>query len=405
MKTDMVYLARGGFWLTIAQMAVSFSSFLLAIAFAHYITKETYGQYKYVLSIISLLGTFSLTRLGSAVLRSVSQKAEGTLEYAFWKNIRWSLPFFLITLSASIYFFIQENSTLGLSLLIAGSLWPFFTSTNLYSSFLIGKKDFRRHAIYYDVIGNLVPSISIFLTMTLTDNPVLLVTAYFASNTIIGIILYRKIVKIYKPNDTVDPEALGYAKHLSAMSILTGIANNIDQIFAFHYIGAAQLAIYNFATAIPNQTKGPIRAISTLMFPKFVERDDREISENMNYKFMTLFILGLVMAIGYILIAPIIYNLFFPNYVDSIFYSQVFAVSLICITFNPAETYLAAKQKTREQYIHSVIIAVLQIATIAIGVIFYGLIGLVVARVTVRILSSLVSFVLYRSVIKRTALN
>jgi len=45
-KTDMVYLAHGGFWLTLGQIISSAASFLLAIAFANLLPKETYGTYK-----------------------------------------------------------------------------------------------------------------------------------------------------------------------------------------------------------------------------------------------------------------------------------------------------------------------------------------------------------------------
>ena len=54
-KTDMVYLAHGGFWLSFGQIISSLSSFLLAIAFANLLPKETYGNYKYILSIASIL--------------------------------------------------------------------------------------------------------------------------------------------------------------------------------------------------------------------------------------------------------------------------------------------------------------------------------------------------------------
>src|SRR3989344_7199459 len=94
-KTDMVYLTKGGTWMTAGSMVISFLSFLLAISFAHFVSKETYGQYKFVLAIAGILGTLTLTGLGSAVMRSVSRGFEGTLQYAFWTNIRWSILGFL----------------------------------------------------------------------------------------------------------------------------------------------------------------------------------------------------------------------------------------------------------------------------------------------------------------------
>lgn len=402
----MVYLTKGGSWLTASSVVVSFMSFLLAISFAHFLPKEIYGQYKFVLAMAGVLGTFTLTGLGSSVMRSISRGFEGTLHYAFWVNIRWSVLCFLGALGLSIYYFINGNSSLGLSMLIVGSLSPFLSSANLYSSYLTAKKDFRRHAIYFDFLGNLFPYIALFLTMIITDSPLWLIFTYFSSNTLIGMILYKKVVKIYKPKPEIDKESLGYSKHLSLMNILNGVANNIDQILVFHYIGAAQLAIYNFATAIPNQTKGPLKGLTSLMFPKFVERDGEEIHAGMKHKYWIMFLASLVMIVGYVLIAPFIFNTFFPKYTDSILYSQIFAISFLTITFNPAGIYLAAKKKIKEQYIGTIFISIIQIIMVAISVIYWGLLGLIVARVSVRLLSGLVNLITYSySVIREKNLN
>jgi len=395
-KTDMLYLARGGFWMTTSSVVVSSLSFLLAISFAHFLTKETYGEYKFVLAIAGILGTFALTGLGSAVMRSVGRGFEGTLHYAFWTNIRWSALSFLGALVLSIYYFAHGNSSLGLAILVVGSFSPFLSSTNLYSAYLTAKKDFRRHAIYFDIIGNLVPYTALFATMLLTDSPLWLILVYFSSNTLIGIILYKRTVKIYQPGPTVDTESLGYSKHLSLMNILSGLANNIDQILVFHYIGAAELAIYNFATAIPDQTKGPLKGLNKLIFPKFVVREDHEIRTGMRNKFLWLLVLSIVLVLAYILAAPYIFSIFFPKYMGSVLYSQIFSISFLSIPFSPANVYLAAKKKVKEQYMVYSLTSIVQIIAVFFGIFFWGLLGLIVARVITRIFSGLINATLYK---------
>ena len=404
-KTDMVYLAKGGFWFTLAQTVVSLSSFFLAVAFAHFVTKEAYGQYKYILSIVGLLGAFTLSGLPSAVLRSVSNGHDGTLVYAFWQNLKWNVLFFIVALALSTYYFINGNSTLGISFLVVGSLWPIFQSTNLYNSYLLAKKDFKRSAMYFDVIGNLFPIFCLVITMLVTTNPVWLVTSYLASNTVIGLILYRRVLKVYHPGESIDHGTLSYGKHLSLINILSGIAAYLDQILVFHYIGAVELAIYNFAVAIPNQTKGPLKGLRNLMFPKFMERTDKEIELGNNRKFVLLFFLGLGLSLTYIAIAPLIFRIFFPNYLDAVFYSQIFSLSLINITFFPADVYLAARKKIKEQYLASISTSIIQIITVIVSIIYWGLLGLILARGIVRILSSFISFIIFRNTIKRAIIS
>lgn len=391
----MVYLASSSFWLGLSQVIVSLSSFLIAIAFAHYVSKEAYGQYKYTLSIVGILGTLTLTGLGTALVQSVTQKFEGTLHYAFWKNIQWNVFFCLGFAGIAVYYFLQGNPSLATSMLIVGSLAPILRSTNFYNSYLSAKKDFRRSALYYGIVGNLFPYASLFVTMMFTDNPIWLVSIYFISNTVIGVILYRRIVSIYKPNNAVDPNFMHYSKHLSLINILSVLANNLDQVLVFHYIGAAELAIYNFAIAIPNQAKALPSNLSNIMFPKFTVRNDKEIRDSMKNKQSWLFLTGLLIVVLYILLAPWIFHIFFPKYMESVFYSRIAILPFLFILFEPAASYLAAKKKIKEQYINSFVTSSFQIISMYIGVVYWGLLGLVVARTLSAIFGYSVIGILY----------
>lgn len=401
-KTDMIYLAKGSFWVVTSQVFVSLLSLLFAIAFARLIPKETYGEYKYVLSIASILSTFTLTGLGTAVTRSVIRGYEGSLDFAFWKNIKWSIGAFFIALGLALYYFTQGNNSIAVAILIAGSFSPFFSSTNLYNSYLIAKKDFRRSAIYFDMIGNFFPFLCLTSVMFVTNKALWLILVYFASNTLIGLISYLRIKHIFHPNNSVDPELLSYSKHLSVMNILSGLAGNIDQILVFHYVGAAQLAIYNFATAIPNQIKGPLKGLDGLLFPKFAERTEREIRAGMKNKVFYLFLAILLIVISYIILAPFIFHSLFPQYTSSIFYSQIFMLSILGTAFTPMNTYLVAKKKIKEQYISNVFISIFQIVTVSVSVIYWGLIGLIIARIIIRLSSNAITALIYLRSIKTT---
>lgn len=396
-RTDMLYLAKGGFWVTLSQIILSVATLLLTIAFAHYLSKETYGQYKYIISVGSILKVFILSGIGVATLQSITKGYEGTLVYAFWQNIKWSFLFFIAAGIGSIYYFVNDNSVLGISLLIIGCFSPIWTSTNLYSSFLIAKKDFKRNAYYFDILGNIFPYLCLFLTITLTDNVIWLIFVYFASNTLIGVILFLRILKIYKPNNEVDPNMLNYSKHLSGLGVIGVLSENIDQILVFHFIGPAQLAIYNFAVAIPNQIKGPLQNLGNLMFPKFAERENKDIRSGMRNKIILLLISSIVIIITYWFTSPYLYKWFFPNYLNSVPYSKIYILSLLWIISVPANTYLSAKKKVKEQYISIILGFVAQITCMLIGIIYWGLLGLIISRVVIRLIITLIAIILFNT--------
>jgi O-antigen/teichoic acid export membrane protein len=395
-KTDMVYLAYGGFWSGVGQFSASLSSLVLAIVVSRYLPKEIYGEYKYILSAVALLSVFTLNGLGGAVLQSVAHGFDAVLEEGFWINIRWSVLMFAGAFFVSAYYFVLHNYELAFGILLGGCLSPFLTSANLSNSFLSGKKDFARSALYFDILANFIPVGALIATVLLTKNALALAFIYFASNTLIALYLYRRVLRTYKPQlHKTDSGALTYSKHLSLMGILGGIADNIDQILLFHYVGAAQLAVYNFATAIPDQAKGPLKRFDSMVQARFAARTNADIRSGMRHKILLLVVFYAVITAAYILVAPFIYKIFFPNYMDSIFYTQVYACSMLVFPLGIANSYLSVRKKVREQYLVTVASGIFQIVAMAFGVITWGLIGLVIARVVSRFFTSGTSYLLY----------
>ena len=395
-KTDMVYLASGGFWSLLAQVVTALTVLSFAMIVSRFLPKEVYGQYKYVLAVLSLIGTFSLNGLGTAIFQSAARGYDGALREGFWTNIRWSVLVFLGALGVASYYFFQGNDTLGLSFLIGGSLSPFLASANFAGGFLQAKKDFRRAALYFGVIENLAAVGALAITALLTNSVLILVAVYFLGNTLTTLWIYRRVTRLYQPDlAKTDSGTLSYGKHLSLMGILSGIAGNIDQVLLFHFVGPAQLATYNFAIAIPDQAKGPLKSLNTMTQTKFVNRSDTEIRTSMANKILLLFVSAAVFIGIYILAAPYIYKILFPNYVTAIFFSQIYALSYIADSLNPAVSYLVAKKKVREQYVMNMTLSLFRIAALFIGVFYWGLIGVIFVRVIVRIAGTGTSYFLY----------
>ena len=51
-KTDMFYLAGGGYWLGLSQVIQLIASFVLALVFARVLPKEIYGNYQYIICLL-----------------------------------------------------------------------------------------------------------------------------------------------------------------------------------------------------------------------------------------------------------------------------------------------------------------------------------------------------------------
>ncbi|MDB5225325.1 MAG: hypothetical protein JWL87_277 [Candidatus Adlerbacteria bacterium] len=401
-KVDMLYLAHGGFWAIVGQIVSSLSVLAVSVLLARYLNQDQYGQYKYVLSLVSLLSIASLSGLSTSVLQSAARGFDGALPEGFRISLRWSILMFAGALAIGGYYLLQGNFLLGVGMLVGGCLAPFIASANLYSPFLAAKKDFARQTIYMIGAVMLLPSAALIATAFLTHDPLAVVLAYFISNAAGALFFYYRTLKAYRAErGQKDPGMLTYSKHLSFMGILGGVASNLDQILLFQFVGPAQLAVYNFATGIPDQLKGPLKNLDGMLQARFASHLSANIRNSMRNKSLLLLAFGIVSSAVYIPLAPYLFEMLFPRYMNAVPYSQFYALYLLSLPFIPSMSYLTSKRLIKEQYIDGVISHTSKILFTLIGVVGWGLWGLIVAVVAARFAGGLSSYTLYRIASRR----
>lgn len=402
-KTDMVYLTKGGFWLTFGQIIATTSGFFISIAFANLFSKESFGTYKFIISMAGIVGAFGLTGMGVSLTQSVAKGFE-SLRQAFRTNIKYSIGILFSGLILGIYYYQNGNILLSFSFFIMGMLLPITASSSLYSAYLLGKKDFRRNS-FYSVIYSTVPALSLILALLLTRNIWVIVAVYFASGTLVSNFLYRKTLSVYRDKVPEDPNLLSYGKHLSAMEVIGRVASYLDKILIFHYLGAAPLAIYSFAIAPVEQLQSGKKILSTLTLPKISEKSFEELQKSTPRKTRTLVIYALVLASFWVIIAPYFYKLLYPQYLDSVFYSQIYSLTLLAIAGTLFNDTLITHQKTRELYFHRTVMPIIQLVLFFIMLPLYGLMGLIVTHVIIRVLNGAFSYYLVVRPFKTAASN
>lgn len=389
-QTDMIYLAKGGAWLTLGKIASSVSAFLLGVAFANLLDPATYGNYKYVLSLVGILGIFSLTGMGTAITQAVARGLEGSFYKGFKTKLKWGLVGSLAAITGAIYYFVRGNYLLPIPLLISAIFLPLVNASKIYAGFLTGRKLFRDET-KYSILSQVIPIGAIIATLFLTKNLFWLIAVYFVSHTILNFSLYLVTQRKFKPNKKEDPKTLSYGKHVSIMKGVGIITGNISNIFVFHFLGSQNLAIFSFALAPIEQIRGLLRPIEKLLLPR--------ISRNQWKVFgLKIFLKKIAPALGfltfgiiiYIFLAPIIYKLIFPKYLESITYSQIFSTSLI-FTFLIIIllSILRAKQKTKQLYIMSSTDFFSSIFITIPMIYFFGIMGLIFALLSIKIIESI----------------
>lgn len=390
-KTDMVYLASGGFWVFAGQTISSLSVFVVAVAFANLLPQETYGAYKYILSLAAMFAVFTLPGMTHAVARAVARGNTSIAKRALKWRIRWSLVGSAAALFGGFYYFLNGNAQLGSALFLIAVMLPFYDTYTLYNAYLTGTRDFKKQTLYHLVTQSL-SAVALVITLFLTDNLLLILLAYFLPVALARIVIFKKTVPETETGAQEDKDDITYGKHLSAINLLGVVAGNVDKILLWKFLGPAQLAIYAFAIAIPEQVRGPLKGMSNIMLPKFaIQPPDNNgrysTPHGFWYKFLlyTIF-LGLA-SLAYIAIAPLLFTVFFPAYTSSVLFSQVLALALVTGAQTMPATLLTAHGRAKTQYVLSIIRSVTQIILFIVLIPMFGIMGAVIATIIANVVN------------------
>lgn len=398
----MVYLSKGGFWMLIPQIINAFAIFFLSIIFANFLSPNTYGIYKYVVSAAGIITAFSLTGIGTLIVQQIGKGKTINLLSLFKISIRWNIPSILIAFTGSIYYFIQNNYILSLGFLSIALFTPFISSGNIYDAYLNGLRLFKIKSIF-SIISIVLTTAALAITALYHGGATLIIFIYFISYAIVNMLFFVFTLKrIFPKHNATLPEetSIGLAKHLSLIKILGIIASKIDSILVFTFIGAAELAMYTFATAIPNQILAVTKNLYTLALPKFAANNFLT-GVQVNRKALRLLFVNIPIYIGYIIVAPFIFKLFFPTYLEAVSMSQIFALLIIFGAGGLHGAYLDAQEEIRKKYFITIAVDSFNILILILLIIPFGLWGVIAARIIGQIFAYITLVITLATIKKR----
>lgn len=375
-NTDMVYLGKNIGWINIGNGLSSLASLGLVYVFGNFISQHDYGIYQYVISIIGVISTITMPGINTAVIKAIADGSDMTFIDGLKTKIRWGVFASAISLLIAIYYTINNDIVLSFSFFIISIFIPFFESFTIYSSFLEGKKDFKKSAIYSFLIS-FVRVIVMIGVILITKNIIIIIASYITITTIIrGVATFIVIQKINKKTNT-DKEIIKYGKHLSLMRIISGGISSLDNILLFQFLGSIELAIYSFAKTPVTKIAGAITPITSLAYPKFAVTPIEKLKKTLPKKLLLLFLLMLLISITYILISPFLFSILLPNYINSIKFSQIFAISLIFIPQKVVGSVLTAHKQQKSLYVLSITNPIIRILSLIILLPLFGINGVI----------------------------
>lgn len=219
---DSFYFFKNTFLSVVQRLVGLVTTLIIIYVFGHYTSTTIFGEYNYILSIIGLLGIFSLPGINNALIRSIANGHDKTYNDAFWFKTRFSIIGSIIILLFSIYYLVFKNEIdLFLSLLFLVPLFPFLHLFQLSNDFLVAKKEFKI-LTKFNVLTSIINSILIITAILLINSLPIIIFIQFFDNIIISIIIFLKTKKFIK-NQSGDPDLYPYGTFLTRISLIPAI--------------------------------------------------------------------------------------------------------------------------------------------------------------------------------------
>lgn len=393
-KTDMVYLFHGGAWMLLSQGILFILSFFLLWVFANMLDREIYGQYRFLITVITILSFTSLTGMSVAIIRAVARGNGGIIHRATRTRLQYSLFGTIFALIGAIYYFHNDNQLFGQAFLIIAVTIPFFESFSLYTSLLLGKKEYKGFTIT-SIINKLFVVIITLVAILFSENLLIIFTAYVLSTSIISIILYYLIIRKNQFTNTTDTETIPYGKRLSLMGAIGVTSENLDKIALWYLMGPLEVAIYTVAISLPREIQNAFIQIGIIALPKMASRDKNMLQQSLIRKLVIFFIATIPTFFIYIFLAPHIFRIFLPQYTDSVFYSQVAGILILLAPATLLGQYFNATMNVKALYAQQFVLPITLIILFFIFIPIYGVLGAVLAILLKQIVSILLFFIYF----------
>jgi O-antigen/teichoic acid export membrane protein len=326
------------------------------------------------------LGAFTLTGMATVIVRAVSQGFDGTFKSSLPIQFAWVSGMVVLTLAVSTYYFIQGNNEYGIAFLVLALFAPLSAVLYTYSSYLKGRQQFRLFAIR-NVLTESVYFIVLASTIFFLPEPVFLVAGYYVSRSFMYAFFCVRTLRANPPKQPgIRKEDVSYAKHLSLMKVVAIAANYSEHLIVYHLLGPVQLAIYSFAVIMPDRVRAMFNVIAGAALPK-LSANTHGTRESYMRKVMQLSLVAMILIVGYVVLAPFVFSWFFPQYMESLWYSQLYALVLFALPVQLAMPTLQAARRERELVVLSVILPIVRVVGAFFSIYWFGVSGAIILAI------------------------
>jgi len=360
---DLPYFVENGFWVMLSQTISMGASFAVSLIFARYLTKEVYGEYQLIISMIGIFGILSYNGLNVSVLRSV---AKG-FDYSYVKAVKFSFKKSLLTIpiftGIAVWYYFRDNNELAIIFVFAAILFSFIYAHNKWLAYWKGKEKFEKVAKQQIIQNVILNSALIIGAIFYSENVFVISLTYLIVNAGFHTFWHYKTKQSIKIQD-IDDECIPYGKYLTGLGVLSSLILYFDKI-VIGFFDIKLLAVYTIALKLFDVIKQLLKNIFSVSMPKFAKKNIR-IS---NRVLFLLMISGLFSGVVLFFFAePLIRFLYTNKYDESALLFKKFIFVLPLLFVNPLLASRINAQKIKKRIFNVKIYAPLISMVFSVGV-------------------------------------
>jgi O-antigen/teichoic acid export membrane protein len=380
---DSVLLAGG-------RGASMLAGFGMGMAFAHLSTQEVYGQYKYAMALLGMVGLTALPGMTVAVMRASARGDDGVLRAGMRARARASPIGVGILLVLAMVFGAWGQPALGRALAIAAICFPMLTTLELYLPFLGGRQDYLRYALFQSAVMAL-PVPVVVLVLLAHGRLEAAALAWLATTILLHAAFLRATARGVAFQAAADPEAVQYGRRLSPVYLVSTGQTYLSGLVVGTALGPASLAVFSIGMVWWEVLRQATSLVNLQMVPRMAAaRDDdarRLLRRSLIAGFPTAVAVGGAMVLAMPMLVP---ALFTAHYRDSVLVAQVL-VAAVALGFpgSQANSFLAARGHVRAQHWLAATAFAVEVVGLALLTMRFGVIGVAAAKCAARVWHSL----------------
>lgn len=380
-KTDMVYMFKNSFWVFIGQITTSLTALIVMVVLANVLSKETLGAYRFIISALTILSVFTLQGVHPALVQSVARGVRVDIDALLRQKILWSIMGLFATLLVAGYYFAQANIVLGAAFLTVAVVMPLYGAYFIYFFYLQGQQRFAAASIIH-ALGRIFFMIVMIITALIAPTLLPLTIVFLVSTVAAQYVGYRWFKKHEETLEyDQDPELMPYAKHMTVVTAFPFIAANIDKVLVWNILGAVPLAIYSIAILFPQESSRIGRIVSQVILPKLSKQAGSIDIASFIKKLILFEVIMIAGWLIYALIAPLLFSLFFPAYIDAVGASIIAMLILLSMPLYIIRQFFIANKNKKELNRVLIITPIIQTICLYFALISFGMWGAVVVFV------------------------